>query len=56
LKTGEKVALKIQRPGIRAIIKEDIRVMYTLAEVFEKRIPSLKAFDPKGLLNPGKIF
>lgn len=50
LKTGEKVALKIQRPGIRAIIKEDIRVMYTLAEVFEKRIPSLKAFDPKGLV------
>ena len=50
LKSGEKVALKIQRPGIRAIIKEDIRVMYTLAEVFEKRIPSLKAFDPKGLV------
>lgn len=50
LKTGEKVALKIQRPGIRAIIKEDIRVMYTLADVFEKRIPSLKAFDPKGLV------
>ena len=50
LKTGEKIALKIQRPGIRAIIKEDIRVLYNLAEVFEKRIPSLKAFDPKGLV------
>jgi ubiquinone biosynthesis protein len=50
LKTGEKVAMKIQRPGIKAIILEDIKVMYQLAEIFEKRIPSLKSFDPKGLV------
>ncbi|MFN5148765.1 MAG: ABC1 kinase family protein [Flavobacteriia bacterium] len=50
LKTGEKVALKIQRPGIKAVIIEDIKVMYQLAEIFEKRIPSLKSFDPKGLV------
>lgn len=50
LKTGEKVAVKIQRPGIADIIYEDIQVMYTLAEIFEKRIPSIKAFDPTGLV------
>lgn len=50
LKTGEKIVLKIQRPGIRKIIIEDIKVMYTLADIFEKRIPSLKSFDPKGLV------
>lgn len=50
LKTGEKIALKIQRPGIREIIVEDIKVMYMLADLFEKRIPSLKSFDPRGLV------
>lgn len=50
LKTGEKVAVKVQRPNIQQIIVEDIRVMYTLAGIFEKRIPSIKAFDPTGLV------
>jgi ubiquinone biosynthesis protein len=50
LKTGEKVAIKVQRPGIREVIVEDIKVMYMLAGVFEKRIPSLKSFDPYGLV------
>lgn len=44
------VALKIQRPNIKEVIEEDIRVMYTLAGIFERRIPSIKAFDPKGLV------
>lgn len=50
LLTGEKIVLKIQRPGIKEIILEDIKVMYMLADVFEKRIPSLKTFEPKGLV------
>ena len=50
LKTGEKVVVKIQRPGIQEIIQSDIRVMYYLANVFSRRIPSLKAFDPVGLV------
>ncbi len=50
LKTGEKVAVKVQRPEIRAIIVEDIRIMYMLAGIFERRIPSLKSFDPQGLV------
>lgn len=50
LRTGEKVAIKIQRPLIREIIIEDIKVMYTLAAIFERRVPSLKAFDPIGLV------
>ena len=50
LKTGEKVAIKIQRPGIQATIVSDIKVMYYVAEIFSKRIPSLKSFDPMGLV------
>jgi ubiquinone biosynthesis protein len=50
LNTGEKVALKIQRPNIRKTIEEDIKVMYQLATLFEKRMPSTRSFDPKGLV------
>lgn len=50
LLTGERVALKVQRPGIKEIIIEDIKVMYTVAEILEKRVPSLKSFDPVGLV------
>jgi ubiquinone biosynthesis protein len=47
---GKRLVLKIQRPGIQRIIKQDIRVMYSLAAIFEKRIPYLKSFDPQGLV------
>lgn len=50
LKTGEKVAIKVQRPEIAAVIVEDIRIMYMLARILERRIVSLKSFDPIGLV------
>lgn len=50
LHTGERIVLKIQRPGIHDIIFEDIKVMYKIASVLEKRIPGLKSFDPIGLV------
>jgi ubiquinone biosynthesis protein len=50
LKSGEKVAVKIQRPGIEQMILSDIKVMYYLADVFSRRIPSLRSFDPVGLV------
>lgn len=50
LHDGRRVALKIQRPGIKEVILEDIKVMYTIAEILEKRMPSLKSFDPIGLV------
>lgn len=50
LKTGEKVVLKIQRPGIKEVIEQDVKVMLYMAELFSRRIPSLKSFDPVGLV------
>ena len=50
LHSGKRIALKIQRPGIEAIILEDIKVMFSIAEILEKRIPTLKSFDPVGLV------
>ncbi|MCB0462198.1 MAG: AarF/ABC1/UbiB kinase family protein [Flavobacteriaceae bacterium] len=50
LHTGKRVALKIQRSGIQEIIAEDIKAMYRIAEILERRMPSLKSFDPVGLV------
>lgn len=50
LHSGKRVALKVQRQGIQDVILEDIKVMYSIAEILEKRIPSLKSFDPIGLV------
>ena len=37
LHTGEKVAVKIVRPGIEKKIREDIRLMYSIAEKLEQK-------------------
>lgn len=50
LNNGDRLAIKIQRPNIEAVIVEDIRVMYTIAGILERRFPSVKAFDPIGLV------
>ncbi len=50
LKTGEKVAVKVQRPGIDRIIAHDIAVLRGLAVVLEKTVPETKTFNPTGLV------
>ena len=50
LHSGKRVALKVQRLGIHDVILEDIKAMYRIADVLERRIPSLKNFDPIGIV------
>lgn len=45
LKSGESVALKIQRPGIHKQIATDIDILYDFAAVLQDRIGSLKAYN-----------
>ena len=47
LKTGEKVVIKILRPGIRKIIETDVSLLTLLAELFEKYFPELRVLNPK---------
>ncbi len=37
LRTGEKVVVKVQRPGISRIIENDLEILYELVGVLEKR-------------------
>lgn len=50
LNSGKRIALKIQRAGIQEIIIEDIKVMYKIADVLERKIPAVRNFDPVGLV------
>lgn len=54
LKTGEKVVVKIQRPGIGKIIREDLDILRMLAEFIEKYIPESRYFNPTGVINEFK--
>jgi ubiquinone biosynthesis protein len=47
---GKFVALKIQRPGIRQTVEQDIRILYNLAEMIESYFPDYSVFQPKELV------
>ncbi len=46
LKKNKKVAVKIQRPGIRKLIKVDLEIMHHLATLMERHIEDLSFFHP----------
>ncbi|MFH1642352.1 MAG: lipopolysaccharide core heptose(II) kinase RfaY [Nanoarchaeota archaeon] len=46
LKSGETVAVKIQRPDVTKIMNNDIEIMYRIAQLLEKYAPNLKRFNP----------
>lgn len=47
LKDGTKVILKIQRPGIRAKIEADMRILSYLVSLIEKHVPELAIYHPQ---------
>jgi len=50
LKSGQSVAVKIQRPGIDKILHTDISILRGLATLLENTIPETKPFNPQGLV------
>lgn len=46
LQTGEKVAVKIQRPGIAADINTDLEILYELASLAERRFTWIESYQP----------
>lgn len=50
LKDGTKVILKIQRPGIRAKIEADMRLLTYLALLAENNVPELATYHPKKIV------
>jgi len=51
LKNGKKVAVKIQRPDVKEIMRTDVEIMFYVAKLLEKHIPKLKKFNPVQIVN-----
>ena len=50
LKTGEKVAVKVRRPGLKRIIDEDLDLLKAVATHFHMTIPELSRFNLPGFI------
>ena len=50
LPNGEKVAVKIKRPGIEQVITSDIRILEKLADLLVKYVEESKVIDPPALV------
>ncbi len=46
LRSGEKVAVKVKRPGIGKIIAADMSVMHTIAHLLERYVPGARRYRP----------
>jgi len=46
LQDGTPVAVKIQRPGIRKIVEQDLRILLRLACIAERCIPEMRPYHP----------
>ncbi len=51
LRTGEEVAVKVQRPGIQEQMEEDILIMLFIATMIERFFPSLRKNQPVMLVH-----
>lgn len=50
LKGGQKVVIKVQKPGIEDVIREDLGVLQTLAELAYRYIPESRFYNPAGIV------
>ncbi len=51
LKTGEKVAVKIQRPGITKVLTADLDILRILAQLAEDHFENSKLYNPVEIVN-----
>lgn len=50
LVTGQKVAIKVQRPGVRAIMAQDVSIMRSIAKTATRIMPSAQVIDLRGVV------
>ena len=50
LKDGAKVVVKVQRPHVQRMLREDLQILKTLAELIERYVPEIRVFNPRGII------
>jgi ubiquinone biosynthesis protein len=51
LNDGTEVVVKVQRPGIAEIIRDDVNILYYLADLLNKYVPDVRPFNPVGIVD-----
>lgn len=54
LLNGEKVIVKVQRPGVERIVREDIDILYRIAHISEKHFKQRMFIDPVKIVDEFK--
>ena len=54
LKTGEKAAVKVQRPNVKKIMETDIEIMEYIAKLLENNIDAMRRFKPTKIVQEFK--
>jgi ubiquinone biosynthesis protein len=49
--TKEKVAVKVQRPKIKEIIKADIEILNNISDLLKRAFKNIENFDPQGIID-----
>jgi ubiquinone biosynthesis protein len=52
--TGETVAVKVQRPGIRTVIKSDLEMLMSIARMAHEKIEGLRIYNIPGIVDEVK--
>ncbi|HBC88875.1 MAG TPA: hypothetical protein DCZ94_18180 [Lentisphaeria bacterium] len=55
LHDGTKVAVKIQRPGIKEVIEADLEIMGEVAGLLEKYVSGMDVINPAGIVEEFKV-
>lgn len=55
LPTGERVIVKIRRPGIRSTIEADLRLLERLVNIIEREFPDARRFHPQEIVRQFKL-
>jgi ubiquinone biosynthesis protein len=50
LEGGQKVVVKVQRPGIEKIIAEDLGVLTQIAALLDRYVPEARVYNPRALV------
>ncbi|MDP2690433.1 MAG: AarF/ABC1/UbiB kinase family protein, partial [Deltaproteobacteria bacterium] len=49
--SGEEVVIKVQRPGIEAVVENDIAILNYLARLAVRHVPESRNYDPLGMVD-----
>jgi len=49
--TGETIAVKVQRPGIRMVIKSDLEILRSIARMAHEKVETLRLYNIPGIVD-----